>query len=134
MQFAYPSRKSSHPPIFRPRQSRISIPTLRRGRLKTIAVVATIIIGSFWIVSKLFSSGARGESVVRRPSGDPPVVLVTVLDERKHGMAHSQNIRENREQYAKRHGEFTLPDADNGMAFLTRGLANHRIRNHVCTR
>ncbi|ROT43259.1 family 34 glycosyltransferase [Sodiomyces alkalinus F11] len=106
MHFAYPSRKSSNPPPFRPRQSRIPIPTLRKGRLKSIAVIATIIIGSFWIISKLFDS--RDAPLFRRPSGNPPVVLVTVLDERKHGMGHSQSIRENREQYAKRHGYETM--------------------------
>jgi hypothetical protein len=39
------------------------------------------------------------------PSRAPPVVIVTVLDEDNYSKEYIDNVRENRMEYAKKHGE-----------------------------
>lgn len=39
--------------------------------------------------------------------GTAPVVIVTVLDSDNYSKAYIDNIKENRDEYAKRHGETT---------------------------
>lgn len=39
------------------------------------------------------------------PVGNPPVLVLTVLDTTKYTEAYLQTIRDNREQYAQRHGK-----------------------------
>lgn len=50
-------------------------------------------------ISRIFGSG---ESI---PSGTPPVVLVTVVDE-SYSPAYIESIRANRIAYAKKHGKW----------------------------
>jgi mannan polymerase II complex MNN11 subunit len=38
------------------------------------------------------------------PKGNPPVVVVTVLDYSKYSNAYLQTVRDNRIQYAQKHG------------------------------
>lgn len=102
MHFAYPPRKSSNPPPFRPRSS--NTPLLRRRSVKTVALIALAVIAAFWLLLKLFSNAPVDEP--KRPSGDPPVVLVTVVDEAAYGRQHTNSVRENRERYASLHGMF----------------------------
>ncbi|OHE97623.1 galactosyl transferase GMA12/MNN10 family protein [Colletotrichum orchidophilum] len=99
MHFAYPPRKSSNPPPFKARSSRIP-PVLRRSRLKVIAAGALLFLGFIYLLSGAFKS-PRGPRV---PSGDPPVVIVTVLDEVKFSNTYLASIRDNRKQYAQLHG------------------------------
>ncbi|KAI5863458.1 glycosyltransferase family 34 protein [Durotheca rogersii] len=100
MHYAYPPRKSSNPPPYLPRSSRI--PRIRRGHLKPIVLVGVIIIGLIW----LFSGGSKqaGHTI----SGKPPVVLVTVFDDRSDDSVYKRDTRENRMQYAEKHGYGTL--------------------------
>jgi len=44
----------------------------------------------------------------RIPSGTPPAVIVTVLDHDKYGKEYINNIKENRIQYAAKHGYATF--------------------------
>ncbi|OLN92272.1 Alpha-1,2-galactosyltransferase [Colletotrichum chlorophyti] len=99
MHFAYPPRKSSNPPPFRARSSRIP-PALRRSRLKIIALGALALLGFLYIVS----GALKSPSGPRLPSGNPPVVIVTVLDETNYSKNYVQSIRDNRKQYAQLHG------------------------------
>ncbi|KAH7367230.1 mannosyltransferase complex component [Plectosphaerella cucumerina] len=103
MSFAYPPRKTSNPPPFKPRASKL--PHLRRSRVKTIAVFALIIIGGLWVASKIFSGHGPSK---RQPSGNPKVLIVTTLDAPAYGQAHTDSIKENRIQYAARHGYETM--------------------------
>jgi mannan polymerase II complex MNN11 subunit len=41
----------------------------------------------------------------RIPSGTPPVVIVTVLDPDHYSKAYLESIKENRIEYAKKHGK-----------------------------
>jgi len=42
------------------------------------------------------------------PSGTPPVVIVTVLDQDNYSKAYIDNIKENRIEYARKHGRREL--------------------------
>ncbi|PNY19939.1 alpha-1,2-galactosyltransferase [Tolypocladium capitatum] len=99
MHFAYPPRKSSNPPPFRPRSTQLPLP--RRSRLKTIALVFLGFVGALYL---LFGSRKPGPYHERVPSGSPSVVLVTVVDPTTWNNAYLSTIKENREKYAERHG------------------------------
>ncbi|KAI1652091.1 glycosyltransferase family 34 protein [Daldinia loculata] len=101
MHYAYPSRKSSNPPPYLPRSTRI--PRIRRSQLKPIAFFGLIIIGLIWVFS-----GSSKHAGHRAISGKPPVVLVTVFDDKNDNSVYIKNIRENRMQYAEKHGYGTL--------------------------
>lgn len=100
MHFAYPPRKSSNPPPFRPRSGQL--PTLRRGRLRTIALGLVACICVLYLV---FRPGKQSPYHERQPAGTPSVVLVTVFDRDQYTTGYLKTIRENREQYASRHGK-----------------------------
>lgn len=55
------------------------------------------------------------------------MVLVTVLDPSAYGKAHSDSVRENRAQYAARHGE-TARALSNAMAIRADTLAQGMSR------
>ncbi|KAG5990159.1 hypothetical protein E4U43_004347 [Claviceps pusilla] len=103
MHFAYPPRKSSNPPPFRARSS--TIPMLRRSRLKSIAIGALLLLGIYY----LFWGGKRPDPYHEHvPSGNPSVVLVTVIDSSENNPAYLLTIKQNREKYAARHGYQTM--------------------------
>ncbi|KAH6897408.1 galactosyl transferase GMA12/MNN10 family-domain-containing protein [Thelonectria olida] len=99
MHFAYPPRKRSDPPPFRPKSTRL--PFLRPSRLRTIVLLLLTVIGGAW-----FFLGSKSQPPYREhvPSGSPPVLILTVLDTTKYTEAYLQTIKDNREQYAQRHG------------------------------
>ncbi|KAG6300167.1 hypothetical protein E4U09_007307 [Claviceps aff. purpurea] len=99
MHFAYPPRKSSNPPPFRARSSKL--PMLRRSRLKNIAIGALILFGFLYF---LFGGRRPDPYHEHVPSGNPSVVLVTVVDSSEANAAYLMTIKENREKYAARHG------------------------------
>ncbi|KAF5666153.1 alpha-1,2-galactosyltransferase [Fusarium denticulatum] len=100
MHFAYPPRKNSNPPPFKQRSSQIP-PILRRIRKRTALL---LLLGAIGLIFFLF--GLKGETPYREhvPSGNPPVVVVTVLDTTQYNEAYLESIRHNREQYASRNG------------------------------
>jgi len=102
MHFAYPPRKSSNPPPFKPRSARV--PTLRRSRLKVIALVGLAFLGILFLLSR--SSGGKSRPPKAHvPSGKIPAVIVTVLDETNYDKPYLDLVRENRRLYAEKHGE-----------------------------
>ncbi|KAF5565172.1 alpha-1,2-galactosyltransferase [Fusarium napiforme] len=100
MHFAYPPRKNSNPPPFKQRSSQIP-PILRRIRKRTALL---LLLGAIGFIFFLF--GLKGETPYREhvPSGNPPVVVVTLLDSTQYNEAYLESIRHNREQYASRNG------------------------------
>lgn len=67
-----------------------------------IAVGAFIVGALIFILSKIFG-GSEGI-----PSGTPPVVIVTVLDPGHYNAAYITNVKDNRMEYARRHGKDSL--------------------------
>jgi mannan polymerase II complex MNN11 subunit len=106
MHFAYPPRKSSTPPKFVPRSS-TRIPILRRSRAKLIAVAGLAFIALIYLLTR---TGGRRHGLARHPpSGKPPVVIVTVIDEsHNYPPEYLESVRENRIQYAEKHGTTSL--------------------------
>lgn len=101
MHLPYPPRKNSNPPPFRPRSAQL--PTIRRGRLRTIGLGLVFIIGVLYL---LFGPSNKSPYHERRPAGFPPVVLVTVLDSKESNAKYLETVKANRELYASKHGEF----------------------------
>lgn len=101
MHLALPSRKSSNPPPYANRSSRF--PTIRRSRVKGIAITVCAVGFILFLITRLFAGG--GESI---PSGTPPVVIVTVIDEQNYSKMYINDIKENRIEYAKKHGYTTF--------------------------
>ncbi|OJD14497.1 hypothetical protein AJ78_05147 [Emergomyces pasteurianus Ep9510] len=104
MQFALPPRKPSHNvPYARLSHSSAA----RRRKLKTVAVLVVVAFSFFFLLSRLFSSSTSslttffGDVV---PTKATNIVIVTVLDDDELGDKYIQRIRQNREDYAKRHG------------------------------
>lgn len=44
----------------------------------------------------------------RIPSGTPPVVIITVLDPQSYSKEYISNIKDNRNEYARKHGQWKL--------------------------
>lgn len=82
--------------MYKPRASRG--PLLRRSRVKFLALCVLGICSVVFIIQKII----RGSS--GPPPGTPQAVLITVLDPGTHSKRYLDNIRENREQYARKHG------------------------------
>jgi len=101
MHFALPPRKTSQPPPYLPRSTRL--PGLRRSRLKVIALAGLAFLALLYLVTRPSSSGHHAPAK-RVPKGNPPVVVVTVLDYSKYSNAYLQTVRDNRIQYAQKHG------------------------------
>ncbi|KAH8687860.1 galactosyl transferase GMA12/MNN10 family-domain-containing protein [Tricladium varicosporioides] len=100
MHLALPSRKSSNPPPYATRSTRF--PLLRRSRVQAIIIFACAVGVILFFVSSLFGGSER------IPSGTPPVVIVTVVDEDNYNKEYIENIKENRIEYAKKHGYTTF--------------------------
>ena len=100
MHFAYPPRKSSNPTAYIPRSTKL--PGLRKNRLKYLAIGAL----AFFLILFLFTRPSRrnGHPQSHTPSGNPPVVIVTVLDDKKFDKQYLEKIKENRILYAQKHG------------------------------
>ncbi|KAG5913062.1 hypothetical protein E4U53_005036, partial [Claviceps sorghi] len=81
------------------------MPLLRRSKLKNLAIGALLLFGVFYLFLGRRKSDPYREHV---PSGNPSVVLVTVVDPGDDNAAYLTTIKENREKYAARHGYQTM--------------------------
>jgi len=70
---------------------------LRRSRAQAIVIFACAAGLVLFLISHIFHSD-------RIPSGTPPVVIVTVLDPSHYSKEYIDNVKENRIEYAKKHG------------------------------
>jgi mannan polymerase II complex MNN11 subunit len=98
MHFAYPPRKSSNPP---PYLRAAKLPGLRRSRLKVIAAAGFAFIVLIYLLTRP-TRHAPYKSYA--PTGNPPVVIVSVFDEMKYDKPYLDMIKDNRIQYAEKHG------------------------------
>jgi mannan polymerase II complex MNN11 subunit len=73
---------------------------LRRSRVQAIVLCACAVGAVIFILSQVLGGGSE-----RIPSGTPPVVIVTVLDPESYSNDYINNIKENRIEYAKKHGK-----------------------------
>ncbi|KAL8914715.1 MAG: hypothetical protein Q9171_000728 [Xanthocarpia ochracea] len=103
MHFAYPPRKSSHPPAYSARGQSRSLSYNQRRQLKIGAIILFSLLLLILILSRLFSNGAE-----RIPPGTPEVVIVTLIDEENMSKEYIAKIKENRRDYAARHGYTTF--------------------------
>lgn len=114
MHLPYPSRKPSNPTPFLPRGSKTSglfprgFTLPRRYRNQAVAIAGLFVIALIWLLARGGGSRAsRGGSVGTAnhvPSGRPPAVIVTVLDEGRFGAKYTELVKENRKLYAEKHG------------------------------
>jgi mannan polymerase II complex MNN11 subunit len=72
---------------------------LRRSRVQAIVVFACAVGVLLFFLSRIF--GASDGT----PSGTPPVVIVTVVDPSSYSREYINNIKENRNEYARKHGQ-----------------------------
>ncbi|KAN0113010.1 glycosyltransferase family 34 protein [Hyaloscypha variabilis] len=100
MHLAMPTRKSSNPPPYATRSTRF--PMLRRSRVQAIALCACAVVAVIFILSQIMG-GSEGI-----PSGTPPVVIVTVVDSDNYSKEYINNIKDNRIEYARKHGYTTF--------------------------
>ncbi|KAL2160867.1 hypothetical protein VTH06DRAFT_1064 [Thermothelomyces fergusii] len=105
MHFALPPRKTSRPPPYLPRPSRL--PGVRRTRAKLLAIAGLVLLTLIYLATRS-DSGWHAVPPPRVPKGDPPVVLVTVLDASKYNGVYLETVKQNRLQYAEKHGYETL--------------------------
>jgi len=98
MHLAMPTRKSSNPPPYATRSTRF--PMLRRSRVQAIALCACAVVAVIFILSQIMG-GSEGI-----PSGTPPVVIVTVVDSDNYSKEYINNIKDNRIEYARKHGKW----------------------------
>lgn len=105
MQFPYP-RKGSDPHHY---ASARRTSYARRRSLKSLAPYILGGIALIWFLIYLLggSSSHSSSGSTRRPAGTPEVVIVTTLDP-KLSEAHKNNIKDNRRDYAQRHGYATF--------------------------
>ena len=121
MHLALPTRKSSHPPAYANRSSRY--PMLRRSRVQAILIGLCAVGALLFLCSHIFGGGER------IPSGTPPVVIVTVVDEENYSSQYIKNIKENRIEYARKHGKKHL-GAGKGRAMLIMSRLHYLLPNY----
>ncbi|KAG9953067.1 glycosyltransferase family 34 protein, partial [Aureobasidium melanogenum] len=97
MHFAFPPRKTSHPPPYAARSSRSGF--LRYSQLRNILVLAVGALITLYLLSGLFS----GSGSVSIPAGTPRAVVVTTLDP-SLSQSYKAAIKANRKHYAAKHG------------------------------
>ena len=95
MHLALPTRRSSNPPVYATRSSKF--PTVRRSRVQALVLSICGFGVLLFLLSRLFG----GDGI---PSGTPPVVIITVLDPSHYSKDYIENIKDNRIEYANKHG------------------------------
>ena len=72
---------------------------LRRSRVQAIVLGLCALAMLLFTISHIFGSS---DGI---PAGTPPVVIVTVLDAGHYSGVYVDSIKQNRNDYAKKHGE-----------------------------
>ncbi|KAI9812400.1 MAG: hypothetical protein M1832_000435 [Thelocarpon impressellum] len=129
MHFALPPRKTSQPPPYAARQtSRATL--LRRRRLQGLGVLACGAVALLFLLSRAYRSGPPPV-----PAGTPEVVMVTPLEEARFGQDYVAKIKQNRVDYAERHGYATFFPAatDYDLAGAPSGWARVAAVRHAMT-
>jgi mannan polymerase II complex MNN11 subunit len=103
MHFALPPRKTSQPPLYA-RASR-KPPRFSQHQLRPLAYIVCGVLSIYLLFHYVVFTSTLVEPV---PPGTPPVVIVTVFDEQHMSEEYIQKIRANREDYAARHGQYSL--------------------------
>lgn len=67
------------------------------------------------------------------PSGKPPAVIVTVLDEGRFGARYMELVKENRRLYAEKHGmlRFDIGRLGGGRAWCFAGGRSYGVQSRV---
>ncbi|KAL1896914.1 putative alpha-1,6-mannosyltransferase mnn11 [Ceratocystis pirilliformis] len=104
MHYAYPARKNSNPPPFKPRRSKM--PSVRKNHIKLFGSIFLTIFALWYLFSG--NSNASNRPKPRVVKGEPPVVVVTAFDSIGHSQTYLKNIEENRLSYAKKNGYGTF--------------------------
>lgn len=103
MHFALPNKRnmnSQHDGMYKPRTS--SRPMwMRRSRSRYICLWAAGTIFAIIVLIKLIFGGGP-------PAGTPPVVIVTVMNPKAHTKNYLDTIKQNRDEYARKHGMHIL--------------------------
>ncbi len=99
MHFAYPPRKSSHPPAYLARGQSRSLSYSQRRQLKIGAIILCSLVFFILVFSRLSTNGPE-----RIQPGMPEVVIVTLIDEENMSKDYIAKVQENRKDYAARHG------------------------------
>lgn len=99
MHFALPPKRTlPHSPMYKPRSSRG--PLFRRSRIKFLVLCLVALGALLFLLSKIVGG------LDSTPSGTPPVVIVTVLEPGVRSQRYLDDVKANREQYARKHGTF----------------------------
>lgn len=102
MHFALPPRKTSFPPPY----ARVSAQNASSQRRKQVQYLAYVIFGllTIYLLVGLFSNTAlpAQHGPIRE---DATVLIVTVLDESRMSSEYITMVKNNRDDYASRHGE-----------------------------
>ena len=109
MHFALPPRKGSEHPYARPSRSAAAAAKRRQWQLLGSIVFSLLTLYVFW------SYFTNSDDFERVPAGTPSVVIVTLFDEENTDATYMQKIKNNRDDYASRHGAPTA----SAFCFLT---------------
>lgn len=74
--------------------------------MKVIAIAGLAFLFLLYLITRPRGYGTYKPHI---PSGRPPAVLVTVLDEGGYDKAYLEMIKDNRIQYAQKHGTSLVP-------------------------
>ena len=102
MQFPYPRKTSTPSPYTSGRSSSYT----RRRNFKSLALYLLGAGALIWLLSYLFRRASTSASNYR-PPGTPEAIIVTTIDPRL-SESYKKNIRDNRVDYASRHGYATF--------------------------
>ena len=97
------------------------MPAVRRQQMKAFAILGCVVLTILVFFFRIFSSSSaslNGLSETFVPNG-PQVVIVTVLDTENYSEQYMRRIKQNREDYAARHGTWRI-----GFVFVS--IADHR--------
>jgi mannan polymerase II complex MNN11 subunit len=109
-------------------------PLFRRSRIQFLVLCALGIGTLLFIIAKILGFGGGA------PPGTPPVVIITVIDPGSQSKQYIADIKENREQYAKKHGYATFfptvndyPLGDSPLSWSKLPAMRHALTNFPYT-